>query len=261
MMMRDNREQAMRKSTLRYIGTWASLLLLLAGIVLLVVISWNSRITGSFSPLLVVLVWVITSASAIYLFMLAAKKAHRQWITEKRELESETVPAKTPAPKKDTTSRNLDFTGVARKLVRKAPENASLKDLGEGLLKNLARELEIMSGIFYLENKGSFQAISTYAMSNSPAPHEFTLGEGLTGQAARNQELMVLNRLPEGHLEVYSGLGKAPPSYLAIVPLVHRGRTVAVIECSGYKYDPHDIENMLRIFARDLMNKLSPNLS
>ena len=251
----------MHKSTLRYIGTWASLLLLLAGIVLLVVISWNSRVTGSFSPALVVLLWVITSASAIYLFLLAVKKAHRQWINEKRELESERVPAGTSAPKKDAATRTLDFTGVARKLVRRAPENASLKDLGEGLLKNLAREMEIMSGIYYLENKGTFQAISTYAMSNSPAPYEFSLGEGLTGQVARNQQLMVLSRLPEGHLEVYSGLGKAPPSYLAIVPLVHKGRTVAVIECSGYRYDPHDVENMFRIFARDLMHKLSPNLS
>jgi hypothetical protein len=251
----------MRKSTLRYIGTWAALLLLLAGTVSLVVLSWNSRITGSFSPVWVVLPWVITSASAFYLFLLAVKKAHRQWIDDTREAESEKVPASTPAPKKDAKSPTLDFTGVARKLVRRAPENASLKDQGEALLKNLARELEIMSGIFYLKNKGTFQAISTYAMSNAPAPYEFTLGEGLTGQAARNQEVMVLNRLPEGHLEVYSGLGKAPPSYLAIVPLIHKGRTVAVIECSGYKYDPHDVENMFRIFARDLMHKLSPNLS
>ena len=251
----------MRKSKLLYIGTWASLLLLLAGIVLLVVISWNSRITGSFSPFQVAVLWAITSASAIYLFMLAAKKAHRQWINEKREMDQEKVPAKTPAARKDSAPRTLDFASAARKLVRKAPENASLKDQGAGLLKNLARELEIMSGIFYLENKGTFQAISTYAMSNSPAPREFTLGEGLTGQAARNQQLMVLSRLPEGYLEVYSGLGKAPPSYLAIVPLVHRDRTVAVIECSGYRYDPHDVENMLRIFARDLMHKLSPHLS
>jgi len=251
----------MRKSTLRYILTWTSLLVMLTGIVLLVVIAWNSRVTGSVSPVLVVLLWVISSAAGMYLFMLAAKKAHRQWINEKRELELERVPADTPSPKKDAAARSLDFTAVARKLVRRAPENASLKDQGEGLLKNLARELEIMSGIFYLEHKGTFQAISTYAMSNSPAPYEFTLGEGLTGQAARNQQLMVLSHLPEGYLEVFSGLGKAPPSYLAIVPLVHKGRTVAVIECSGYRYDPHDIENMFRIFARDLMNKLSPHLS
>jgi len=251
----------MRKSSLRYILTWASLALLLAGIVFLVAISWNSRVTGSFSPPVVVMLWAITSASGIYLFMLAVKETHRKWTNEKRELEHKAATAGKPAPRKSPSSRTLDYAAVARKLVRRAPENATLKDLGEGLLKNIARETEIMSGIFYLENKGTFQALSTYALTGSPEPYEFTLGEGLTGQVARNQKVLVFSRLPEGYLEVFSGLGKAPPSYLAIVPLIHKGRTVAVIECAGYRYDPHDIENMFRIFARDLMHKLSPNLS
>jgi len=251
----------MTKSTLQYLLTWASLLLLLTCSVLLVVLSWNSRVTGDVSPPLVILLWLITSASGIYLFMLAVKKAHRQWINEKREMEQEKATVEKTSAAARPSDRTLDFAAVARKLVRRIPENADLKDLGEGLLRNLARELEIMSGIFYLEKKGTFQCVSTYATLASGEPFEFTLGEGLSGQAARNQQLMVLNRLPEEYLEVYSGLGKALPSYLAIVPLVHKGRTVAVIECSGYRYDPHEIENMFRIFARDLMHKLSPNLT
>jgi len=251
----------MRKSTLRYIFTWVSMLLLLTGIVFLVAISWNSRVTGNFSPFLVVMLWFLTSASGIYLFLLAVKKAHRQWITEKRDLEKALASVEKSAAARESRKPAMDFSAIARKLVRRTPENAALKDIGEGLLLNLARELEIMSGIFYLEKEGHFEAVSTYALVASTEPFEFKLGDGLTGQAARNQQLMVLSRLPEGHLEVYSGLGKAPPSYLAIVPLVHRGRTIAVIECSGYKFSPNEIENMFRILARDLMNKLSPNLS
>ncbi len=71
---------------------------------------------------------------------------------------------------------------------------------------------------------------------------------------------MVLTQLPEDFLEVYSGLGKAKPAYLAIVPLIHKSRTLAVLECTGYRFDPHDIENMFRIYSRDIMEKLSPNL-
>ena len=254
-------EKHMRKSTLRYILTWVSILLLLTGLVFLVAISWNSRVTGSFSPSLVLLLWFLSSTSGIYLFLLAVKKAHRQWITEKRDLEKALASVDKPAAKVESSGPTMDFAAMARKLVRRTPENASLEDLGEGLLKNLARELEIMSGIFYVGKEGSFKVVASYALAASSEPYEFKSGEGLTGQAALNQQLMVLSRLPEGHLEVYSGLGKALPSYLAIVPLVHKGHTIAVIECSGYKYSPHDIENMFRIFARDLMNKLSPNLS
>jgi hypothetical protein len=251
----------MRKSTLQYVFTWVSIGLLLAGTTFLVAISWNSRVTATFSPSLVVLLWFLTSASGIYLFLLAVKKAHRQWITEKLDLEKEKALADSAAPAADPSTHTMDFSSISRKLVRRTPEKAALEEIGKGLLKNLARELEIMSGIFYVEKKGSFEAVSTYALVASTKPYEFKYGEGLSGQAARNQQLMVLSSLPEGHLEVYSGLGKALPSYLAIVPLIHKGKTVAVIECSGYRYKPQEIENMFRIFSRDLMHKLSPNLS
>jgi hypothetical protein len=241
--------------------TWVAILLLLICTVFLVAISWNSRITGNFSPPLVVLLWLLTSASGIYLFLLAVKKAHRQWITEKQELEQHNAPSGESAAAQESSTRTMDFAATARKLVRRTPEKAALEEIGKGLMKNLARELEIMSGIFYVEKEGRFEAVSTYALVASTEPFVFTPGEGLTGQAARNQQLMVLSHLPEGHLEVYSGLGKAPPSYLAIVPLVHKGRTIALIECSGYRYSSNDIENMFRVFSRELMNKLSPNLS
>ena len=98
-------------------------------------------------------------------------------------------------------------------------------------------------------------------MTGTSESYTFKSGEGLSGQVARNQQLIVMTSLPEGHLEVYSGLGKAPPAYLAIVPLIHKGRTVALIECSGYRYEQANIESMFKIFARDLMDKISPNLA
>lgn len=251
----------MRKSTLQYIFTWVAILLLLISTVLLMVLSWNSGVSESYSPSLVVFFWLLASASGIFLFLLAVKKAHRQWITEKREEEAQKAAKQKPDSGPDRSIHTMDFGATARKLVRRTPENAALEELGKGLLKNLARELEIMSGIFYLEKEEHFEAVSTYALVASSESLAFKSGEGLCGQAARNQQLMVLSRLPEGHMEVYSGLGKAPPTYLAIVPLIHSGRTIALIECSGYRHSAQEIENMFRIFSRELMNKLSPNLS
>jgi hypothetical protein len=253
----------MRTSRFRYILTWVSLVLILICSILLVASAWNSQISATVSPSLILLLWIGISASGIYLFMLAVKKAHRQWIDEERHLEKERISARElKSRRSQSTHENkaLDFAAAAKKIVRRVPENIAPEQLGKLLLKNLARELEIMSGIFYRENKGEFIVEATYAMATSTEPFTFKTGEGLSGQAARNQQLMVLNRLPEGHLEVYSGLGKAPPAYLAIVPLVHKGKTIAVLECSGYRYDPGDIENMFKIFTRDLMDKLSLNL-
>ena len=253
----------MRTSRFRYILTWVALVVMMICSTLLVVTAWNSQIIGTVSPPLITLLWIGISSSGIYLFLLAVKKAHRQWIDEERHLEKERISARELKSRSSRSSREnktLDFVAVARKIVRRVPENIAPEQLGKLLLKGLARELEIMSGIFYRENKGEFIVEATYAMATSTEPCTFKTGEGLSGQAARNQQLMVLTRLPEGHLEVYSGLGKAPPAYLAIVPLVHNGKTIAVLECSGYRYDPGDIENMFRVLTRDLMDKLSLNL-
>lgn len=257
-------KEAMSKKKFRYILSWGSLSLMLPCATLLMVHAWNSRVVFSYSPALVTLLWMGTCAPGIYLFMLAVKKAHRDYINEKRELESagdETAEKKPGSSVPSRENKKLDVAAAARKLVRRIPEGTPAEKLGAMLLKNLAHDLEIMSGVYYQEDKGEFKALSTYAMVSSTNPYSFKAGEGLTGQVARNQQVLVLTRLPKGHLEVYSGLGKAAPSYLAIVPLVHKGRTIAVVECSGYRYEPNEIENMFRIFARDLMDKLSPDFS
>ncbi len=253
----------MRKSKIRYIFTWIALGVLLICSILLLIVSWNGILNDTPSPSLMVLLWVLISGSGIYLFMLAVKKAHRQWVDEQRMLQRKEEDEKQRKSKKKDASKDiqtLDFVAVSRKLVRRVPENASLEDVGKGLIKNLARELEIMSGVFYIRKKAGFEATFTYALASHAEPYTFKEGDGLTGQVARNQQLMVLTNLPEGHKEVYSGLGKSEPTYLAIVPLIHKNRTVALLECSGYKYDPHEIENMFRIFSRELINKISPNL-
>jgi hypothetical protein len=181
---------------------------------------------------------------------------------EERSLKEAASETERPLRKKDATkdTESLDFAAVARKLVRRIPENASMAEVSGELMKNLASELEIMSGVFYLRKKTRFEAISTYAINSTGGASSFAEGEGLPGQVAANRQIMLLTRLPEEFTEVYSGLGSSRPSYLVIVPFIHKNRTIAVLECSGYRYDPHEIENMFRILSRDLMEKLSPNL-
>ena len=255
----------MTRSRWRYMFTWIALAILLAGSVLLMVLSWNNLFPGASSAALMIMLWVLVAASGIFLFTLAVKKAHRIWIDEARLLERQELEKK-ELEKKERMARKkekpagpqkLEFSSVARKLVRRIPEGASLEETGNILLQNLAREVEIMAGVFYVKKKDRFEATSAYAMGSPDEPGSFKEGEGLSGQVARNRQVMVITDLPEDYLEVCSGLGKARPAYLAIAPLVRRNKTVAVLECSGYRYDPHDIDNMLRILSRDLMQKRS----
>ncbi len=217
----------MRRSRVQYLMTWVTFGLLLSAGLGLMVLSWNGAISGLPSPILMVIMWVIMSASGIYLFLFAVKKAHRLWIDDerrKKEEEAQEEKSKTAARSRSSSREDkaLDFASTARKLVRRIPEEEPLAELGQDLLKNLASELEIMSGIVYILEKNTFRVVATYALPLPTEPGSFKEGEGLTGQAAANQQVMVLTRLPAGHMEVYSGLGKSEPAYLAIVPLVHR---------------------------------------
>jgi hypothetical protein len=253
----------MRKSRVQYLMTWVAFGLLLSSGLGLMILSWNGALSGAPSPSIMVLLWVIMTAAGIYLFMFAVKKAHRIWIDEKRsKKEAEEAEARAVARTRSLSRKEkaLDVVSTARKLVRKIPEEESLAKSGMQLLKNLASELEIMSGILYIRGKNDFNAVATYALATSEEPYSFIEGEGLTGQAAANQQIMVLTHIPEEHREVYSGLGKSEPSYLAIVPLVFQDKTIAVLECSGFRYETRDIEAMFRVFARDLMAKISPHI-
>jgi hypothetical protein len=253
----------MYKSRIQYVMTWVAIGVLLTAGLGLMAASWNGAVTGSPNPSLMVLLWVCMSASGIWLFMLAVKKAHRLWVDDERKRQQSETNAREPSSQAKSKSKDLqalDFAATARKLVRRIPEDVPLEESGKALMKQVARELEIMSGILYIRRKKGFETAATYALVAPDEPYSFKEGEGLSGQVARSQQIMVLTRLPVDHLKVYSGLGKSEPSYLAIVPFVHKNRTIAVLECSGFRYDPHDVESMFRIFTRDLMEKLSPNL-
>ncbi len=253
----------MRKSRIQYLMTWVAFGLLLCSGLGLMILSWNGALSGAPSPSLMVGLWLIMTAAGIYLFMLAVKKAHRIWIDDERsKKEAEEAKAREVARTRSSSreEKALDVVSTARKLVRRIPEEEPLAKSGMKLLKNLASELEIMSGILYIRGKNDFSAVATYALATSEEPYSFIEGEGLTGQAAANQQIMVLTHIPEEHREVYSGLGKSEPSYLAIVPLVFQEKTIAVLECSGFRYETHDIEAMFKVFARDLMAKISPHI-
>src|SRR5262249_35127309 len=62
------------------------------------------------------------------------------------------------------------------------------------------------------------------------APRAFRFGEGLTGQAALQDEITVVKNLPPGHLRVRSGTGESAPITCVLVPLAHAGRVRGVLE-------------------------------
>src|SRR4029450_11498807 len=62
---------------------------------------------------------------------------------------------------------------------------------------------------------------------------EFAIGEGLVGQCAFEKERILLNNVPHNYIKISSGLGRAKPANLVILPVVFENHVKAVIELAS----------------------------
>ena len=115
-----------------------------------------------------------------------------------------------------------------------------LKTQLQKFIWSVAKVLEASQGAFYLvkEFEGKtvarFEAGYAYFVPESQVV-QFEMGEGLVGQVAQTGELININDVPEGYIQVISGLGKATPSSLIVFPVLKNTQVVAVFELASFK--------------------------
>ncbi len=107
--------------------------------------------------------------------------------------------------------------------------------LTQTFITKLAPMLEAAYGVVYLrrshEGRIDFVPAASYAVADQePASASFRLGEGLVGQCALDQRVFLIDKLPEDHIKVTTGLGMSSPRNLLIAPIVVEGRVEAVVE-------------------------------
>jgi len=226
---------------------------------LLVILSWNSRLAEPSSPIFLISLWVLLVIASIYLFFFASRQTvsdyhgdlqNRKTINYRKE--EHITPAGHSAPVKE----RLDIEAKVRKILRGVSDDDRNEEKGNMLLQNLAGELEIMSGLVYFKGKnGIFKAEARYAVDVTHEPYTFREGEGLTGQTAKNGQVHIMTNIPDDYPEVSSGLGNSKPKYLAMIPVLKNNHTCMVIEISGFKYDISDLERIFHLMSRLLSEK------
>ncbi len=55
------------------------------------------------------------------------------------------------------------------------------------------------------------------------------------GRVAAEGNTIYLDKLPEGYITIFSGLGAASPSFLAIVPIKDQTGVTGIIEIASFK--------------------------
>jgi len=241
---------------LKYILTWVAFIVAVLDSVILLAMTWNSRYMEAATPVTMILLWIILIASLSYLFWFAVKLTFSDFQNVKQDVKHDIETSKSTIadPKKsDPVPEILNIEATVRKILRGVSEELENEEKGSIILGNMAKELEIMSGLVYFrDSQGLFRAEARYAIRKSDEPYSFREGEGLTGQVVKNRHVTVFSNIPADYMEVSSGLGSGKPGYLAIVPVMKGKQTYMVIECSGFKYSISVLERIFNMISRQL---------
>ncbi|MCD7035832.1 ATP-binding protein [Metabacillus sp. GX 13764] len=113
---------------------------------------------------------------------------------------------------------------------------SSMEPLAQTFIHTVAEMTDSAFAAFYLKEGASpvFSKTAAYADNmDSAGRSSFELGKGMIGQAAEDQEPVMLNDLNHGQRLIGTGLSNIQPKSMFIVPVSHKGETVAVIELAS----------------------------
>ncbi|HMG83101.1 MAG TPA: HAMP domain-containing protein [Ferruginibacter sp.] len=115
-----------------------------------------------------------------------------------------------------------------------------LKTVTQRILSELAQVVTAHWGAFYILNQEDetqevkLNLFSAYGYKTDKSiPTQFSIGEGLVGQVAYEKERIILSNIPNNYIKINSGLGKAKPSNLIILPVLFENKVKAVIELAS----------------------------
>ncbi len=133
--------------------------------------------------------------------------------------------------------------------------------LAKNIITFLTTYIEASVGLFYLlkesdqeYQKPCLQLIASYAyIASDNTPNDFLLGEGLVGQAALERKTLFRIHAPEEYTHiVQSGLSKAVPRYVTILPFLYENTVKGVIELG--------FSNILTETQRDFLEQMMPSI-
>jgi len=128
-----------------------------------------------------------------------------------------------------------------------------LEILGENVLAFLADYLDAQVGtIFVTADADRLLRVATYALSVGTGSAVARYGDGLLGQAAKENRVIHVRDIPEGYLAIGSSVGRSKPREVLVAPASVDGIVYAVIELGFFR----------RILAadRELLGRISESL-
>jgi putative methionine-R-sulfoxide reductase with GAF domain len=133
----------------------------------------------------------------------------------------------------------MDAVELIGQLTANLKNCSDVKSKAQKFIWSLCKAFDASQGAFYTlieEEKQTFAKFEVgyaYFVPESQVV-KYELGEGLIGQVAQSGDVININVVPDGYIQVISGLGKATPSSLLVYPVKKSGQIVAVFEIASF---------------------------
>jgi len=138
-------------------------------------------------------------------------------------------------------------------------ENNDIEKLSNSIISKLVNYIDANQGGFFIINDSNpsdkhFQMTACFAYDRKRfANKRIEWGEGFIGTAAMEHDYILLENVPASYVHITSGLGKATPNCMLIMPLKTIDDVYGVIELAAFK--PFDSYQM------QFIEKLSENIA
>ncbi len=135
-----------------------------------------------------------------------------------------------------TVEQDIDVSEAVSRLFSSVSTITEIEKFAETALMKISKEYPIVQGLFFVKERSSEWYIlrGKYAFYSEREVDKFQLGEGLSGQVAKDQKVMNISNVPKDYITILSGLGKGSPQYLFLLPIVENEETIALIELASF---------------------------
>jgi hypothetical protein len=203
-----------------------------------------------FLPVYTALTLTFILGAVALVFALRYKKeiiVFREKIIDAAELERE------EAEQAGRTTINLDNVKTAL--------NGGGKDSINAAMQAICKQIDAGQGALYISKEAAGKRIvelsAGYALNRGESSViSFEFGEGLVGQVASTGQTLFIDDVPDGYINIISGLGNASPKYLLIVPVKANERITGVIEIASFNRLTED----QRKFVEESAQLMSDNI-
>lgn len=120
---------------------------------------------------------------------------------------------------------------------------ADEEKLGYAVISTLVKYLRINQGGFFVARDGHdgryLEMIACHAYDRKKFPDgRLAWGEGLIGAVAQEKKMFYTDRIPDDYLSITSGLGRANPRYLLIMPILLNDEVFGILELASFHEIP-----------------------